>query len=82
MIFTQDAFPVLKKQNYRAYNRGDMYVPSLKVPSALSVAAMATPYAGHRPVHSVPVTYSNVKSQLIGSRGMATPIQAVNPIGS
>lgn len=82
MIFTQDAFPVLRKQTYKAYNRGDMYVPSLKVGSALPVAAMATPYVGHRPVHSVPVTYSTVKSQLIGSKGMATPIQAVNPIGS
>jgi hypothetical protein len=82
MIFTQNATPLLKMQNYKAYNRGDMYVPNTFVSSPLRVAALATPYVGHRPVHSVPVSYSNVKSQLIGARGMATPVKAVLANGS
>lgn len=82
MIITNDAAPVLRKQNYKAYNRADMFVPSLKVPSMLSVAARITPYVGRSPVHAVPVSYSNVKAQLIGSRGMGTPVQAVMPSGS
>lgn len=82
MNYTQDAFPILKKQNYRAYNRSDMYVPTGLVMAPLNVAALATPYARKAPVHSVPVTYSTVKARLIGSKGMATPVKAVNSVGS
>lgn len=82
MVFTNDASPVLKMQNYRAYNRGDMFVPSQIVPSPLMVAARATAYVGHNPVHAVPLSYTNVKAQLIGSKGMATPVKAVLPSGN
>lgn len=75
MLFTREAAPVLQKQNYTAYNRGDMFVPSKIVLSPLMAAAIATPFVGHNPVHSVPVMYGKVKTTTIGSRGMATPIQ-------
>lgn len=81
-MFTQEAFPILKKQTYRAYNRSDMYVPNVGVRAPLYAAALATPFSGRAPVHSVPVTYSTVKARLIGSKGMSTPVKAVNSIGS
>lgn len=74
MNFTTNAVPVLKMQSYKAYNRSDMFVPNRGIASPLMAAAIATPYVGHRPVHAVPIVYGNVKTRMIGSRGMATPI--------
>lgn len=75
MVFTSNAVPVLKMQSFKAFNRADMYVPNKNVSSPLKAACLATAYVGHRPVHSVPVVYGHLKTAVIGSRGMATPIQ-------
>lgn len=75
MVFTTNAVPVLKMQNFRSFNRSDMYVPSKIVLSPLKAASIATPYVGRRPVHAVPVMYNKLTTQTIGSRGMATPLQ-------
>lgn len=82
MIFTQNSFPILQKQNYAAYDRGDMFIPAKRVVSPLHAAALATAYVGHSPVHSVPVLYTSVIAKTIGSKGMPTPVQAVSTNGS
>lgn len=74
MVFTTNAAPILKMQSYRAYNRSDMFVPSKIVASPLHAAALATAYVGRNPVHAVPVLYGKLRTNVIGSKGMATPI--------
>lgn len=75
MIFTTNAVPILKMQNYKAYNRADMYVPNQRVSAPLHAATLATPFVGHSPVHAVPLIYGKLHTITIGSKGMATPIQ-------
>ena len=71
--FTQNGSVRAVQQNYRALNRGDMFVPRGRAGNKLAMMAGAqvTPSAlAGRQVHSVPVSYAtpnaNVRPRNIG----------------
>jgi hypothetical protein len=74
-LITNEGWVTFKIQNYRAYDRGDMFIPRGSVPSSINIAAMATPKMGVMPVHSIPTLYNNIKmkNKVFGGKGMATP---------